>query len=276
MELIRVAVDGSRVSGHALTWAVGLADRLGAVLEVVTVVGLHGPVFADADEEPEGKLEWWVTDRQKEFLAEVVGDPGDVDVRYRGLEGHPVEALLGDETVPDLLVVGTRGVGGFVGLLVGSTAHQLIDHAPCPVAVVPDTEEPPALPAAAVVGVDGSDVADAALGWAATTLAPTGTRLLAVHARGGALVTRQGEEGMHSDAELERQTRERVPASEVVDQWIVFDERPSTVLVERAAAAGLLVLGLPRPEGPGGLGSVAHRCLRGTTVPVIVVRPRTD
>ncbi|HUP33419.1 MAG TPA: universal stress protein, partial [Gaiellaceae bacterium] len=70
-------------------------------------------------------------------LAAVVGgrDPG-IEVERRVVPEPPVEALLDAAAGADLLVVGSRGRGGFTGLLLGSVGQQVAHHAPCPVVIV--------------------------------------------------------------------------------------------------------------------------------------------
>jgi nucleotide-binding universal stress UspA family protein len=53
------------------------------------------------------------------------------------VEGHPAETLLHAATGAELLVVGSRGHGTFAGILLGSVSHYCVQHAPCPVVVVP-------------------------------------------------------------------------------------------------------------------------------------------
>lgn len=283
MRHIRVAVDGSRASGNALAWAAGMARTHGARLEVVTVLGLHGPVFVDDPRDEEADEEEWVEEQQRRLLERVGGGVADDAVQYRMLRGHPTAALLAAEPVADLLVTGTRGVGGFVGLLVGSTAHQLLDHAPCAVAVVPDSDAPPAQPGHVVVGVDGSHPSEIALDWAIRQFGRRASIeavvvrdevLLATGAMGGPGMVAVGTVAATSPEDLRRMIEERVPSSAGVASWTITEGRPATALLERAGDGDLLVLGLPghdRPT-PMRLGSVAHRCLKGAPVPVVVVR----
>jgi nucleotide-binding universal stress UspA family protein len=60
-----------------------------------------------------------------------------VEISRQAIEGHPAEVLLGAATPSDLLVVGYRGHGGFIGALLGSVSHHIVTHARCPVVVVP-------------------------------------------------------------------------------------------------------------------------------------------
>ncbi len=66
---------------------------------------------------------------------------GGLDVRGELAEGSAAQALLQEAGKADLLVVGSRGLGGFRGLLLGSVSQQCAQHAPCPVVIVPSREE---------------------------------------------------------------------------------------------------------------------------------------
>lgn len=69
-------------------------------------------------------------------LAEVVSDAGGVEIERRVVEGAPGGVLVEESRGADLLVVGARGHGGFVGLLLGSVSQQVAHHAACPVVIV--------------------------------------------------------------------------------------------------------------------------------------------
>nr|WP_262985958.1 universal stress protein [Streptomyces sp. CBMA123] len=60
-----------------------------------------------------------------------------VEVEHEVVFGRPVGALLGEATRALCLVVGSRGLGSFRGLLLGSVSHALVEHAECPLIVVP-------------------------------------------------------------------------------------------------------------------------------------------
>jgi nucleotide-binding universal stress UspA family protein len=139
MQRIVVGVDTSDGARRALTWAVEEAKIRGAIVEAVHVWQL--PVFAVT---PLGTLPIdtgeFEVDAQKHFDDLV--DAMDVDGLVAPIErtfvaGHPASELVEAAEGADLLVVGTRGHGGFSGLLLGSTSQQVSHHAPCPVVIVP-------------------------------------------------------------------------------------------------------------------------------------------
>jgi nucleotide-binding universal stress UspA family protein len=130
---IVVGVDGSAASRDALRWAARQAELTGASLEVVTSWSYpttYGfPVIANVDWEQGART---VLD---EALADELGDAAERVVR-RVVEGHPARVLAELAAGADLLVVGSRGHGGFAGLLLGSVSEHVVTHAPCPVVVV--------------------------------------------------------------------------------------------------------------------------------------------
>ncbi len=108
--------------------------------------------------------------------------PGLTGIRERLEFEHPATALLAAAEDADLLVVGTRGRGGFAGLLLGSVSQRCLTHAPCPVAVVPPTSDGDHTSGRIVVGVDGSPASYDALTWAAAEARRRSARLDLVHA----------------------------------------------------------------------------------------------
>ena len=135
---ILVGVDGSEGSKTALAWALDEARRLDAELRVVHAWHYppmyHGaPLAAVADafaEEGELMLERMM----KEVTGGVdVGVPVETEVRRE----RAAWLLMQLGRHAELLVLGSRGRGGFSALLLGSVSHQCAAHAPCPVVIVP-------------------------------------------------------------------------------------------------------------------------------------------
>ena len=135
-----VGVDGSEGSRRALQWALEEARVRGAPLRAVfawSYLDQPGEGFDAAYGEDDARQ------RLDRALEEVAGDVGDVEVERVVVVDLPARALLDAARDADLLVVGSRGVGGFKGLLLGSVSQQVVQHAPCPVVVVPGDERPP-------------------------------------------------------------------------------------------------------------------------------------
>ena len=136
---VLVGVDGSDHSHKALTWAAAEAADHSADLVVLNVWEHTLPP-------PAGSVsvsEHYVPDpsqRTREDLLDeikaVLGEDPPVLVQPRVKQGTPAKVLIDESATADLLVVGTRGHGGFAGLVLGSVSHAVLHHAPCPVAVV--------------------------------------------------------------------------------------------------------------------------------------------
>ena len=133
---IIAGVDGSDTSRAALHWAYAEAAHHGASLTVVTVwqpptLPLSPPP-ADYETQPRTDA-LALLDR---FVAELDTHEPAVDVRTSIEEGNPAKVLIERSKDGDLLVVGSRGHGGFAGMLLGSVSQHLVAHASCPVVVV--------------------------------------------------------------------------------------------------------------------------------------------
>lgn len=136
---IVVGVDGSDRSRRVLAFAYDEARRRGDHLLVVHAYTV--PVYWGVPEfgavVPPQPPEEAVADAEA-LLDRVLQDaPDDVQVERLVTQGPASAVLLEAAADADLLVVGSRGHGGFVGLLLGSTSHQVVTHCPCPVVVVP-------------------------------------------------------------------------------------------------------------------------------------------
>jgi nucleotide-binding universal stress UspA family protein len=144
MSRIVVGIDGSRHAQRALEWAVREAAVRRAPLTVLTlyrsVVTFWGgavdlpPDRTVADTALEDARE--ATDKALAALA-LAGDEQPESVTVEAISGLPAEELIRASENADLVVVGSRGTGGFARLLLGSVASQVAYHAHCPVVVIP-------------------------------------------------------------------------------------------------------------------------------------------
>jgi nucleotide-binding universal stress UspA family protein len=143
MNEIIVGVDGSDESRHALRWAVEEGRLRKAPVRAIhawelplipTDVGLVPPrpdVVTELTSFAEGAQRLVGT-----LVEEVVGDAQDVAVDAVAIEGKPAQVLLDvAEEGAQMIVVGSRGHGGFTALLLGSVSEQVARHAPCPVVI---------------------------------------------------------------------------------------------------------------------------------------------
>ncbi|MGN9809867.1 universal stress protein [Micromonospora sp. BQ11] len=284
-EEILVGYDGSPDAERALDWALdeagrgGRPVRLAYVFEWLTVAGWIGPGVAPGvwpDEEARRQVE--------ELVSRAARDAGaahpDLTVTGVVLDGPPALVLQEASVDAGLLVLGTRGHGGFGELLAGSTAVTVTAHAHCPVVVVrAGATERRAGPV--VVGVDGSECSLLALGFAYEQAAARGVPLRVVRAwqppSGGWTPPAAQSDGDAARAELDEplaRWRETFPGVELSVEVAVGSA--SSLLVEASRDAGLVVVGT---RGRGGLrgmllGSVSQQLLHHAHCPVAVVRER--
>jgi len=133
---IVVGVDGSVSSQAALAWAVRQAHLTGAVVEAVTAwqfPSAYGYPVPTLDTD----FEELATKTVKDAIAGVLaGDDAAHSIRYKVVEGNAARVLIDESAGADLLVVGSRGHGGFVEALLGSTGQHAVHHATCPVVVI--------------------------------------------------------------------------------------------------------------------------------------------
>lgn len=132
-----VAVDDSEPARHALRFAAGLARGLDRTLHVVLVWNfVRGPAPAAASTTVT-ESEW--QQEAEHLLQRIVSDVAEAagDVERHALHGNTAPVLLAVTEVAEQVVMGSRGRGGFTGLLLGSTSEQVLHHAKCPVTVVP-------------------------------------------------------------------------------------------------------------------------------------------
>jgi nucleotide-binding universal stress UspA family protein len=132
---VLVGVDGSEPSQHALEWAADEAERRGAPLECLTA-WTWPTAYGWASVVPEGLDPAGDAGRVLgEQLAPVRTAHPDLEVRAEVVEGRPDQALVEASRAAVLLVVGSRGHGGFTDMLIGSTSRYCAAHAHCTVVV---------------------------------------------------------------------------------------------------------------------------------------------
>ena len=145
MSTIVVGVDGSEGARTALRFALQEARLRGA--DVRVVAAWHGPASMYGGElvPPDPALVAHlgaVARRAVELALEAAGDLADgIALETVVQEGPAARVLLDAAHDADLLVVGSRGLGGFRGLLLGSVSQQCAHHASCPVVIVPHRRE---------------------------------------------------------------------------------------------------------------------------------------
>jgi nucleotide-binding universal stress UspA family protein len=134
--IIVVGVDGSDNSKDALRWAGRHAELTGATLEAIITWEIPafsgwGPADAEDLEFPR-----FAEEALNQAVDEVFGPDHPAWLQTRIVAGHPAQVLVEASAHADLLVVGSRGYGGFADALLGSVSTYCVHHAHCPVAVI--------------------------------------------------------------------------------------------------------------------------------------------
>ena len=153
---ILVGDDGAQPSSQAVRWAADLSCRLGVGLHVVRTWALSSAprpsTWGVGYVPPLRDFEGAVLEQLRADVA-ALDLRTDAEVTCHVLHGAAGRRLVESSEGAEMLVVGSRGIGGFRGLVIGSTAGQVIGHAHCPVVVVPvDGERHPSEPDAGVRG----------------------------------------------------------------------------------------------------------------------------
>ena len=283
---IVVGLDGSDESRSALRWAVAEAAIWDAELDVVHAwdlpfvivpppINLTYPADIEALERSAGAL----LDAEVEAVRVHTG-PSPRQVEKIIVRDTATRALLETAKGADLLVVGSRGHGGFTGLLLGSVSNQCVHHAPCPVTVVRETVDS-STHTRIVVGVDGSACGHEALTWAIAEAAARQQPLVALAAwswldQPGKFDPDYGEKDVKAMAEaaVARALGEVRGGSDLDIEIRPVNDLPARALIEASSEASLLVVG---SRGLGGfkgllLGSVSNNTVHHAHCPVVVVR----
>ncbi|MEU3252919.1 universal stress protein [Streptomyces sp. NPDC006997] len=287
--LVIVGVDGSASSLVAVETAARAALARAATLRVVHAFAGHAP-YPPPDPVPVGPGDGGgPRELAEDLLTEAVerarATAPALEIEQSLVTGEPLTVLEAQSRAADLVAVGSRGRGGFVGLLVGSTGMHLAAHGRCPVLVV---REQPTPDGPVVLGVDGSRAGERAVDFAFAEAELRKAPLLALHAwttwnaplpapqdpatpyanPPGALAAE--EERLLYEAVAGR--KERYPGVVVEHRIVHGGTRESLIEVSRSAQ--LLVVG---SRGRGGftgllLGSVSQAVLHHAHCPVAVVR----
>ena len=137
-----MGVDESECSKLALRWGAYIAATLGVPLEAVAAWQyplIYGGGNLPAAFDPGADAQKWLT----AMVDEVFGENRPTALSLVVRQGRATPVLLRQSENASMLVVGSRGHGGFVGLLLGSVSAAVAEHAKCPVLVVHGDKEPP-------------------------------------------------------------------------------------------------------------------------------------
>ncbi|MCK2218985.1 universal stress protein [Actinomadura sp. ATCC 31491] len=273
---IMVGVDGSAPATAAVDWAVADAGGRGLALRLVHVCE-QWPYGPDSIEYCEGTLAA-AGDRARAL------DRG-VQVTTDLLPGNVIETLIKESAAADTVVLGSRGLGGFAGLILGSVGMGLAGHAAGPVVIVRGPAR--ARHDLVVVGDDGSEHSAVAVEYAIEQARARNAALHVVYAwqsplmspyaaAYNSLLEEDFQQAARAAAERVAPWREKNPDVRITDEQL--PGHPVNALIKTGATADLVVVG---SRGRGGfasavLGSVSHAVLHHVTCPVAVIRPRHD
>ncbi|QWW19934.1 universal stress protein [Schaalia sp. 19OD2882] len=290
-EVILVGVDGSTESLTATSWAADRAKATGARVHVLCTYALASYSAAALD----GGITVLDDEALKRGAEQVVQEAVE-HARRRGLEkvsgstepGDPAGILVEMSKEVDLVVVGSRGGGGFTDRLLGTVSSALPAHSTCPVVVVPKhTSGKKFTPIERiVVGVDGSEVASAALRRSVEEAEAWGARLTAVSAvpiaSAGTMMswlpTQVDRTALLRDVRegLGRAVDAALEGRDIEVARHALDGSPASLLIEFSTAVDLVVVGTRGRGGFAGvlLGSTSQTVLHHSTCPVMIVPSR--
>ena len=138
MSRIVVGVDGSEGSEQALQWAAREASLRGATLDVIHAYdGSPASMESISSAEQAERVFNAPRESAEALVASLVEGLGDVEVEAHAIESHnPAHTLVEKSKSADMLVVSSRGLGGFKSLILGSVSQQCAQHAECPVVII--------------------------------------------------------------------------------------------------------------------------------------------
>jgi nucleotide-binding universal stress UspA family protein len=282
-----VGMDGSEASQRAVEFATAEAQQRDVPLRILHARTSPSGGIADLSTEPDdaGSV---VHEGGTKAILRAAGDRaaeslGADRVSWSIVDENPVVALRTASEDAQLLVVGSRGVGGVAGLLLGSTANGVVAHAACPVVVLPDeTSVIVRERTSVVVGVEGRAGDEDVLAFAFAEAASRRADLVAVHAWQDATLEAafQSLEPLVDWADVA--SDEERALSEALAGWkdkepdvrvreVVVRERTARALVAVGLTAELLVVGHRHRRAFARLGATTHGVLHRAGCPVAVV-----
>lgn len=290
-DIVVVAVDGSPASDNAVRWAANTAMKRDIPLRLAASYSMPQFLYAEGmvppsevfDEMQRETLQ--TVDRAREIALEVAPD---LRIGHAVAEGSPIDMLLEMSRDCTMVVMGSRGLSGLSGMVLGSVSGAVVSHAYRPVVVVREdnavTEATKYGPV--VVGVDGSEVSRRATEVAFEEAAARGAELVAVHTWVDTQIQGPGagyavSEDHWNAVQAEKdellgtylgELSEKYP--DVVVKKTITRDRPVRALASAAEGAQLLVTG---SHGRGGfkgmlLGSTSRALLQQAPCPMMVVR----
>ncbi|GIJ35987.1 Nucleotide-binding universal stress protein, UspA family [Micromonospora sediminimaris] len=207
----------------------------------------------------------------EQTAAELVDRWPGLTVEVRQVAGGPGATLVEESRRAELVVVGSRGLGGFAGLLLGSVGTQVAAHGHCPVLVIRPPDRPIPTEGPVLVGVDGSESAELAVGYGAEEAVRRGGTLVLMHVAdegdddgaAAALLATAGAAAQGSHPGL------------TVEERVIVAPKADQALIEATGDAALVVAGSRGRGGFAGLllGSVSQTLVHHARCPVLIAHP---
>jgi nucleotide-binding universal stress UspA family protein len=301
---ILIPLDGSAFAEHALPFAVSIARRAGATLQIVQVHVPIAPLYSGRELVADFTLDYIIRENETAYLDRVVKQLAEINpvrVNRALVDGSAADAIHEQALAAavDLVVMATHGRGGLSRFWLGSVADSLVRRLPIPILLVRPQEEAPDLARDQVlkqilIPLDGSEFAEQVLEPAVAlgTLMEAEYRLIQVidplqiagHDADGFPISGLAQEGIQhlqrkATAYLEQiAERLRARSLRVVTRAIVSCQAAEAIL-DQAGALSTNLIAL-ETHGRGGLprlllGSVADKVVRGALTPVLLHRPLT-
>ncbi|KQB83423.1 universal stress protein [Corynebacterium lowii] len=291
--IIVVAVDGSEAAKVAVRWAANTAQKRDVPLRLVSSYTMPQYLYAEGMVPPQELFD----DLQGEAMEKIEEARGiayevapEIKIGHTIAEGSPIDMLLEMSKDVTMIVMGSRGLGGLSGMVMGSVSAAVVSHASCPVVVVraDNAVDEQTKYGPVVIGVDGSEVSQRATEYAFVEAEARGAELVAVHTwmdmqvqASLAGLSAAQEQWEQVEAEQRELLDSRLsPFAEQYPQVkvtkVITRDRPVRALVDAAENAQLLVVG---SHGRGGfkgmlLGSTSRALLQSAPCPMMVVRPK--
>ncbi|MCU7731132.1 universal stress protein [Actinoplanes sp. KI2] len=283
---ILVGTDGTDCSLAAVEWAAIEAQRRNTPLRIVHAFDWDwhesrfaiGTEYIDVGRRLAEALLVEAADRARECAPAI-------DIATYAIAGHAAPSLLGEAHGMELLVVGSRGRGGFAGLLLGSVSQRVATHAPCPVAVIRGHDVPGG---PIVAGIDDSAAAEQVLAAAFDEAAVQGCGLIVLRSLAPAFPpwladVRRADLLSPADreAELRRIEEQLAPWRDkypgVLGETVLTHDAAASALVLGSRESRLVVVGSRGHGSVAGslLGAVGLQLLHHAASPVLIVREPT-
>lgn len=294
-DIVVAAVDGSVASKTAVRWAANTAAKRDIPLRLAASYTMPQFLYAEGMVPPQELFD----DLQSETLEKIDEARAiaheiapDIKIGHTIAEGSPIDMLLDMSRDVTMIVMGSRGLGGLSGMVMGSVSAAVVSHANCPVVVVREDNhvDESTKYGPVVIGVDGSEISQKATEYAFAEADARNSELVAVHTwmdmqvqaslAGLASAQQQWDEVEREQMEL---LTERLQP--LIDEYpdvpvkkLITRDRPIRALCDAAEGAQLLVVG---SHGRGGfkgmlLGSTSRALLQSAPCPMMVVRPDSE